>query len=87
MKDLFFKILKSDAYWRSAIRLAFLFLIVICLLEFAFKCKFSFECFDEGIIQRGMLFNYLRTRILLGLVYGLVMSFIFQRRKIKETQK
>ncbi len=85
MKGVLMTILKTDSYWRSVIRLAFLFTLVLCFMEFTFKCGFNVQCFKEGIIDRGMLFIYLRKRILIGVAYGLVMSFIFHRRKLKQT--
>jgi len=85
---MFKQIMKSDAYWRSVIRLGFLFVIVFGLVEHVGQHSgFNFVAFKTDIIEKGLLFTYLRSKILGGLVYGLIVSFVFQRRKIIESRK
>ncbi len=80
--------MKSDAYWRSVVRLGFLFVIVFAIVEHIGQYKgLNFEAFKTDIIEKGLLFRYLRSKIMGGLVYGLIVSFVFQRRKIIESRK
>ncbi len=79
--------MKSDAYWRSVVRLGFLFVIVFAIIEHIGNYGFKLEPFKTNILEKGLLFTYLRAKILGGLVYGLIISFVFQRRKIIESRK
>ena len=85
---MFKQIMKSEAYWRSVIRLGFLFVIVFGVVEHIGQHKgLDFDAFKTEIIEKGLLFRYLRSKIAGGLLYGLIVSFVFQRRKIIESRK
>jgi len=81
------QILSSENYWRSAFRLGFLFILVWSLVEFAGKYSFSLDVFSQEIIEKGLLFRYIRSRLVGGIFYGLLVAFPFQRRKIIEQRR
>lgn len=85
---MFKQIMSSEAYWRSVIRLGFLFVIVFAIIEHIGQHKgLDFDAFKKEIIESGMFFTYLRSKVVGGLLYGLIISFVFQRRKIIESRK
>jgi|GEM_PF-3176717 len=81
---MFKQIMKSDGYWRSVVRLAFLFMLVLSIIEhFGTYKGFDFEAYKTDLINRGMLARY----ALGGIIYGLIISFVFQRKKIIQSRK
>jgi len=75
---MFKQIMKSEAYWRSVIRLGFLFVIVFAIVEHVGQYKgFNLDAFKENIIEKGLLFTYLRSKIAGGLIYGLTANYRF----------
>jgi len=85
---MFKQVMQSEAYWRSVIRLGFLFVIVFGIVEHVGQYQgFNFDAFKTNIIEKGLFFTYLRSKIIGGLIYGLIISFVFQRRKIIESRK
>lgn len=85
---MFKQIMQSESYWRSVIRLGFLFVIVFAIVEHIGQHKgLNFQAFKTEIIDQGLLFRYLRAKIVGGLLYGLIISYVFQRRKIIESRK
>ena len=84
---MFKQILSSDAYWRSVVRLGFLFVIVWSLVVHIMEYGFDFMAFKTNIIDNGLLFRYLRSRLVGGLIYGMITSYVFQRRKIIESRR
>ena len=84
---MFKTVMSSEAYWRSVLRLAFLFAVVFTFVVFIGESKFSWDVFSAKYIDNGMWFPFFRSRIMGGLVYGLFVSFVFQRRKILEARK
>jgi len=81
---LFKEIIASESYWRSAFRLGLLFVIVWTIIEFIGKYSFSIEVFTNKIIDTGLLYRYINSRLVGGLLYGVLVAFPFQRRKILE---
>ncbi len=84
MWKMFKTILSSENYWRSVLRLAFLFAIVFAVVVYVGEAKFDWEYFSAKYINEGRWFTFFRSRVLGGLVYGLFVSYFFQRRKILE---
>ena len=85
--NMFKQIMKSDAYWRSALRLGFLFVVVWSIIVHIGEYGFDFTAFKTNIIDKGLFFRYIRSRIAGGLIYGMIASFVFQRRKIIESRR
>ncbi len=87
MWKMFKTVMSSEAYWRSVLRLAFLFAIVFSLVVFIGEAKFNWGVFSAKYIDNGMWFPFFRSRIIGGLIYGLFVSYFFQRRKVLENNK
>ncbi|WP_232285902.1 hypothetical protein [Aquimarina agarilytica] len=85
---MFKQIMSSEAYWRSVIRLGFLFAVVFGIVEHIGQYKgVNFDGFKADILDKGLIFRYVRSKIVGGLIYGLIVSFVFQRRKIIESRR
>ena len=84
---MFKQIMSSDIYWRSVIRLGLLFIVVWSIIVHLREYGFDFSGFKTNIIDNGLFFRYVRSRIVGGLIYGMIAAFIFQRRKIIENRR
>ncbi len=85
---MFKQIMSSEAYWRSVIRLGFLFAVVFSIVEHVGQYKgINFDGFKADVIDKGLIFRYVRAKVVGGLIYGLIVSFVFQRRKIIESKR
>ena len=82
------EIFTSEKYWQSVLKFGFIFIVVWSIVEHVAAFKgVNFEAFMELNINNGKWFRYLWSRLVGGLIYGLVASFVFQRRKIIESRK
>jgi len=83
---MFKQIITSDVYWKSVIRLGLLFIIVWSIIVHLREYGFDLSGFKTNIIDNGLFFRYVRSRLAGGLIYGMIAAFIFQRRKIIESR-
>ena len=82
------EIFSSERYWKSVLKLGFLFIVVWSIVEHVAAFKgINIEGFMELNINNGRWFRYLWSRLVGGLIYGLVASFVFQRRRIIESRR
>jgi len=87
MWKMFKTIISSEGYWRSVIRLAALFALVFSVVVFVGQAKFDWELFSKAYLSDGKWFMFLRSRLAGGVIYGLFVSYFFQRRKILESRR
>ena len=80
------QIMSSDVYWKSVIKLGMLFVIVWSVIEYLATYGFDMGAFKTHYIDTGLFFTYVRSRLVGGLIYGLIAAFVFQRRKIIESR-
>lgn len=78
------KIIKSEAYWRSVARLGLLFFIVFSIIEHVGNYRsFDINVLFGDLLKKGGIYRYMFG----GMIYGLIVAFIFQRRKIIESRR
>ena len=83
---MFKQIMSSDVYWKSVLRLGMLFIIVWSIIVHLREYGFDFSGFKTNIIDNGLFFTYVRSRLSGGLIYGMFTAFFLQRRKIIESR-
>lgn len=80
-------IISSKKYWVSVILIGFGFVIIFSLIEhFMQYGGVAFDAFVKEKINNGKWVRYLLSRIVGGLLYGMIMSYYFELRKRKSNQ-
>lgn len=78
------EILTSKKYWRSVLFIGVVFIIIYSCFEYLMQhSSGSWQDFVNTRIANGHWVRYLISRLVGGLLYGMIMAYYFERRKRK----
>ncbi len=84
---MFVSILKSKNYWKTTVFLALGFIVVFSCIEHFMSYKtLAIDAFLEDKIHEGRWVRFLISRIVGGLLYGMIMGYYFESKKQKSHQ-
>lgn len=82
---MFKEIIASKKYWKSTLLLGIGFVVVFSVIEHFLQYKgIAFETFKQDKIEGGRWIRFLLSRIVGGLLYGMILGYYFELRKRKE---
>ncbi|MDH7445194.1 hypothetical protein [Aquimarina sp. 2201CG14-23] len=85
---MFRAIILSKKYWISVLLLGLVFIVLFSITEHLMQYGgIAFDAFVEDKINNGRWVRYLISRIIGGLVYGMILGYYFEVRKQKQKQK
>jgi len=80
----FKEILLSRNYWKSVILLGLFFIVVFSIVEhFMQYGDFAWETFLNERIAQQKWVRYVLSRLVGGVIYGMLMAYFFELRKQK----
>lgn len=80
---MFLQIVRSRSFWTGVLRFGFIFIVVLSLIQFFFEYQgFHFGQFYSDKLANGQWPRYVISRLVGGFIYGFIMSYITQRRKV-----
>ncbi|WP_025741113.1 hypothetical protein [Aquimarina pacifica] len=80
-------ILTSKRYWKTTLFLALGFMVVFSLIEHFMSYRaLAIDSFLEDKIEEGRWIRFLISRIVGGLIYGMIMGYYFESKKQKSNQ-
>ncbi|WP_299431720.1 hypothetical protein [uncultured Aquimarina sp.] len=81
---MFRSIISSKKYWISVLLLGLVFIVFFSVIEHFMQYKgLAFDTFLEEKIHNSRWVRYLLSRIVGGLVYGMILGYYFELRKRK----
>jgi hypothetical protein len=84
---MFTSILSSKKYWSSVCFIGFSFIIIFSIIEFFMQYSSStWDTFIEKRINNQQWVRYMASRIVGGLIYGMIMGYYFELRKRKSNR-
>jgi len=82
---MFRAIISSKKYWISVCLLGLVFIILFSVIEHLMQYGgLAFDDFMNEKINDGLWVRYLLSRIIGGLVYGMILGYYFELRKRKQ---
>ncbi|TYP75875.1 hypothetical protein [Aquimarina intermedia] len=85
---MFKTILSSRSYWKSVTLLAIGFIVLFSLIELIMQYQgFNFSAFVTERINEGKWLRYALSRVIGGLMYGMILGYHFESRKLKKKRK
>lgn len=85
---MFTTILSSRSYWKSVTLLALGFILLFSLIELLMQYQgFNFKAFIADRIDGGKWVRYALSRSVGGLMYGMILGYHFESRKLKKKRK
>ncbi|MFL1897109.1 hypothetical protein ACJRPK_15505 [Aquimarina sp. 2-A2] len=85
---MFKTILSSRSYWKSVTLLAIGFIVLFSLIELIMQYQgFNFSAFITERINDGKWLRYALSRVIGGLMYGMILGYHFESRKLKKKRK
>lgn len=80
-------IISSKKYWKSVLFIGVGFIIIFSLIEHIMQYGgLAWEIFIEEKINNGRWLRYLVSRLMGGLMYGMIMAYYFELRKHKSNR-
>ncbi|WP_159025467.1 hypothetical protein [Aquimarina sp. Aq78] len=84
---MFTSILLSKRYWLSVFFVGFSFIIIFSVIEYFMQYSSStWDTFIEERINHQQWIRYMISRIVGGLIYGMIMGYYFELRKRKSNR-
>ncbi|WP_132065764.1 hypothetical protein [Aquimarina spinulae] len=84
---MFASILSSKKYWSSVCFIGFGFIIIFSVIEYFMQYSSStWSIFIEERINHQQWIRYIISRIVGGLIYGMIMGYYFELRKRKSNR-
>ncbi len=81
------EILLSKRYWISVLYISIGFIIIFSVIEHIMAYKgLSWDLFVQDRLSNGKWIRYLISRIVGGLLYGMIMGYYFELRKKKSNR-
>ncbi|WP_378185529.1 hypothetical protein ACE939_10510 [Aquimarina sp. W85] len=85
---MFTTILSSRSYWKSVTLLALGFIVLFSFIELLMQYQgFDFTSFIVDHIDKGKWVRYALSRIVGGLMYGMILGYHFESRKLKKNKE
>ncbi|WP_299312188.1 hypothetical protein [uncultured Aquimarina sp.] len=80
-------IISSKRYWFSVLLLGLVFVVLFSVIEhFMQYGGLALDTFVDEKINNGLWIRYLLSRIIGGLLYGMILGYYFELRKRKSNQ-
>ncbi|MBQ4818454.1 hypothetical protein [Aquimarina sp. MMG016] len=80
-------IISSKKYWKSVLFIGVGFIMIFSLIEHIMQYGgLAWEIFIEEKISNGRWLRYLVSRLMGGLMYGMIMAYYFELRKHKSNR-
>ncbi|WP_299255753.1 hypothetical protein [uncultured Aquimarina sp.] len=80
-------IISSKRYWVSVLLLGLVFVVLFSVIEhFMQYGGLALDTFVDKKINNGLWIRYLLSRIIGGLLYGMILGYYFELRKRKSNQ-
>ncbi|PKV49657.1 hypothetical protein ATE84_1691 [Aquimarina sp. MAR_2010_214] len=84
---MFASILSSKRYWSTVFFVGFSFIIIFSVIEYFMQySSAAWDTFIEERINDQQWVRYMISRIVGGLVYGMIMGYYFELRKRKSNR-
>ncbi len=84
---MFKQIISSKKYWRSVLLLGVGFMIVFSIAEHLMQYGgLAYETFRAEKINNGLWVRYATSRIVGGFLYGMILGYYFELRKLKDSR-
>ncbi|WP_378182409.1 hypothetical protein [Aquimarina sp. SS2-1] len=85
---MFKSIISSKKYWISVGSLGLVFVVLFSIIEHLMQYQgLAFETFLDAKIKNGLWVRYMLSRIVGGLVYGMILGYYFELRKRKSNKR
>lgn len=82
---MFRSIISSKKYWISVLLLGLVFILLFSVIEHFMQYRgLAFDAFIDEKINNGRWVRYLMSRIVGGLMYGMILGYYFELRKRKQ---
>ncbi|WP_299214928.1 hypothetical protein [uncultured Aquimarina sp.] len=84
---MFKSIVSSKRYWVSVLLLGLVFIVLFSVIEHLMQYGgLALDTFIDEKINNGLWIRYLLSRIVGGLLYGMILGYYFELRKRKSNQ-
>ncbi|MHA7056214.1 hypothetical protein ACWGOQ_0003270 [Aquimarina sp. M1] len=84
---MFTSIVSSKKYWVSVVLLGLVFVVLFSIIEhFMQYGGLAFDTFLNEKINNGLWIRYVLSRIVGGLLYGMILGYYFELKKRKSNQ-
>ncbi|MFD2564265.1 hypothetical protein [Aquimarina rubra] len=81
---MFTSIISSKRYWVSVLLLGLVFVVLFSVIEHLMQYGgLAWDTFMDEKIKNGLWVRYLLSRIVGGLLYGMILGYYFELRKRK----
>ncbi|UZO82487.1 hypothetical protein NBT05_08425 [Aquimarina sp. ERC-38] len=78
-------VLSKKSYWKSVLFLGLKFIVIFSILEYVFNYGWTgFKDVYTNIFAYGQWKRFILSRLVGGLLYGMILGFYFHNKQLKE---